>query len=400
MAYVDDTSGSSAVGGLLSGFANSYMQTKKLQNEQALQQGYLGIAQKNSQMQQQNEQAGLLAKGMQTDDSGNVSYTPEQQQIVNTQKAHSLNEANLQTQFDTPGSEANKNFESIIRPTLESAYGKKYSDQMYPQGITASEFEQSNVGPILKYKIDLAKQQAALALQNTRMGITQSDKLDKRFTDLSNTLDANKGRAGNLASLQDRLNKADRIDQLVQKSNENPHGLTGPEMQELATSTASLLKGSGNVSEGEINGLMPKTAKAKYGSLMEYLSNEPQALNNQAFVNNYKNLVDRERTVTGQQLKTAQYQKLGGFSDLRNKDKDRFEAILQDHGLSSDEYDQFQKSGSKGLLGRGSSSGGSIGTQSNNHPQDSQAVQWAQAHPGDPRAAKILNVNGLTNASK
>jgi len=28
------------------------------------------------------------------------------------------------------------------------------------------------------------------------------------------------------------------------------------------------------------------------------------------------------------------------------------------------------------------------------HPQDSQAVQWAKANPNDPRAAKIISLNG------
>jgi len=28
------------------------------------------------------------------------------------------------------------------------------------------------------------------------------------------------------------------------------------------------------------------------------------------------------------------------------------------------------------------------------HPQDAAAVEWARGHPGDPRAAKILALNG------
>ena len=29
------------------------------------------------------------------------------------------------------------------------------------------------------------------------------------------------------------------------------------------------------------------------------------------------------------------------------------------------------------------------------HPDDQAAIQWAQAHPGDPRAAKIKAIHGI-----
>src|SRR5260221_4883084 len=38
--------------------------------------------------------------------------------------------------------------------------------------------------------------------------------------------------------------------------------------------------------------------------------------------------------------------------------------------------------------------GGGEATGSQSHPQDSQAVAWAKANPRDPRAAKILQLNG------
>jgi len=36
----------------------------------------------------------------------------------------------------------------------------------------------------------------------------------------------------------------------------------------------------------------------------------------------------------------------------------------------------------------------SAGAKTNAHPKDAQALSWAQAHPNDPRAAKIMKTNG------
>lgn len=166
MPFAADTSGQSAAGGLLQGFTGAYVQQKQLQQDNALRQAYLGLAQKNSQM-------GLLQNGMQTDSSGNVSYTPEQQGLVTAQRAHAQNLAQLQIEYDTPGSDANQNFESLMRPTLELPYGKQYASQMYPKGITVTDFENSPAGKILSDSIALKKAQVEASRFNTTLNDKQ-----------------------------------------------------------------------------------------------------------------------------------------------------------------------------------------------------------------------------------
>jgi hypothetical protein len=357
----EDTSGQSAIGGLLSGFANSYMQQKKLQNDQAMQQAYLGLAQKNQAM-------GMLKDNMVDNGSGGVQYNQEgqnQQELQGKQTQASLNE------YD-PSSDVSKAGYGAI-----SGYAKTANvpiDQIWPKTMSAGEFNNSIAGKYLTKTGDFNLEKIKENIMAQRYGNTLDQQNNTRFSKFSDSIDPNKGRAGNAGDLKNRLQKADRIDQLVQKSKDTKGGLTEPEMQELATATAALLKGSGNVSEGEIKGLVPNTGVSTIQGFAQYLTNNPKTLNNQKFVDNYQNLVDRERAVTTQSLKSALYGKVSGYSDLKAKDPERFEATLRGQGLNSDEYDQFQKNGGKlspqsGGLINSSNVSGSGSPQSNNvHP--------------------------------
>jgi len=72
-----DTSQMGLLGGIgngLQSFADSYMKSKQIQQQNDLNQQYVNLA-------KQRENAGLLEQGMTSDNQGNVAFTPEQKQI-------------------------------------------------------------------------------------------------------------------------------------------------------------------------------------------------------------------------------------------------------------------------------------------------------------------------------
>src|SRR5882762_841453 len=102
--------------GLLQGLG-AYKTAREMQIQQKYAQGY-----------QQNQQAGLLQKGMQTDENGQVSYNPEQQKQIDYERS-----------VINPESDRSNRSRALTQGLLEKI-GPQYAGLISPE-MSAKEIE-------------------------------------------------------------------------------------------------------------------------------------------------------------------------------------------------------------------------------------------------------------------
>jgi len=188
-----------------------------------------------------------------------------------------------------------------------------------------------------KWRISAENQRERDRLAAAERGSKTQRLEDQEAKAMQDDLDPNKGRGSNLALNQRRLDQADRLKALVTEGNGDVRNLDRRQMEELAIGLDSMLSGGGHGAESQVKALVPSTAWGDGAKLKEWLSNDPQGTNQVAFVRRMLETVDRERSVAAYQIKSAQIKRLGAHSGLKERNPERYYAILNNYGISPDE---------------------------------------------------------------
>jgi hypothetical protein len=212
--------------------------------------------------------------------------------------------------------------------------------------------------------------------------------IDQDFQKLGEAVSTIRGRANLNRTRQESLDRADRLSALVLGPNGDIANLTPQQVREASTSLASLIS-NGSVSLSQIEELTPQTLAAKWANVKQKFLNEPQGADAQEFLRNMLETAGRETKVIKQQIHEGQAQGIPAFAHLRKVDPARYNAILKGAGLDPSAVDD---SGLERPQAAAPSPTAAPGVQ---HPQAASALAWAKAHPGDPRAAQILQRLGV-----
>lgn len=196
-----------------------------------------------------------------------------------------------------------------------------------------------------------------------------------------------------------RLQAAERIFPLVESTRGNPSQIETPE---LARTVATLISGGATaiIPESELKSFMPKSFKGNLMDWASFLTNQPIGRDQQAFVQRFVNLANREYDTMQRQYKSNVIRTSSGFEKyLTNPaNSSMVSQALQSRGFTPDEVDQMTSGDFAGLANKYKFQRKSwediVGGLA---PEDKQAVDWAKANPKDPRSQKILQLHGLTN---
>lgn len=183
---------------------------------------------------------------------------------------------------------------------------------------------------------------------------------NKDWGKLSDALDPNKARGGNLAKVQQMINSSDRIHGLF---NQFPDGnIPAAQTTELASAVAGLISGGSPQSQHQINQLVPQSAQGKASDMVAWFTGNPTGRQQQAFIQVLKESSERERNIALQQKAEAQRARLPQFEYLKESDPEKYSKILHGYGVD-EEAPQGLVSG--GLIGQGQGLvSGSPGTDS------------------------------------
>lgn len=182
-----------------------------------------------------------------------------------------------------------------------------------------------------------------------RLDVTQGEHAsqfaDKRLTALGDALDPSKQRAGAFGVSKQVFDRAERLESLANAYKDG--NLDSRQIEEMAIGLNAMLSGANTGASEQVKSLVPQTIWGNAQKLKEWFLNNPQGMQQQAFVQRMLGSVSREKQTASDQIKRTQFQRIGRYADLENSNPDGFYNVLQSAGIEPDEYKQWKKGGYK-----------------------------------------------------
>lgn len=245
----------------------------------------------------------------------------------NRQKANAVNDIKTKQQIDAldPNSTQSQTFRKLVEstmPRIAQAYGDNWDK------VTAA--DQGSILDFGKMRETIDARKAQYQMQQQLRGDAQAE---KKLIALKDDLDPNKARGGNMAFNQKKVDQAERLEGLIKDSNGNINNLDSRQIEELAIGLNSMLSNSSSSAVSQVEALVPKTAMGNAQKLKEWLLNDPQGVNQVAFVKRMADTVEREKQIAGDQVKRAQVQRLSAHGNLARTNPDQYNQVLQAYGI-------------------------------------------------------------------
>ena len=188
--------------------------------------------------------------------------------------------------------------------------------------------------------------QQRLEDSQTRMDETKRKNLQQDVTNLGNDLDPNRFRAGAFGVATQVFQRGERLMSLVDQAEKfQQGGLDKRQMEEFAIGLNSMLQGGNIGAMEQVRALVPKTLLGNTKMFTEWLTNNPQGLDQQQFVDRMTGTLKREMDTTKVQMDRVRYQRLGKWEDLRKRAPDEWDNVVRNYGVDPDQYDAWKPAG-------------------------------------------------------
>lgn len=208
---------------------------------------------------------------------------------------------------------------------------------------------------------------------------------DKRMTQLGDALDPSKQRGGAFGVSKQVFDRAERMETLANAYKDG--NLDSRQIEEMAIGLNAMLSGANTGASEQVKSLVPRTIVGNTQKFKEWLTNDPQGLQQQAFVQRMLGSIGREKATAGDQMKRTQFQRIARYADLENKDRDGFENTLRSSGVDPDEYRSWKKSGYKPMSAVQTPGDGGKTPRSDGKVQVSNGKESLWIDPNDAAAA-------------
>lgn len=379
---------------------------------EGLKQGLL-MYQNQKQLQRQN-QIQNLTSGVQTDADGNLQLTPQKQQQMQTasdlQKSQ-LQESQGQNQLQQAQldklpqmsqefsdardatSSASQHSRQVNQLALKAANpGMSDSDiqKAIPETMSKAELE-SDSSPV-KQMIQggYSKQAGQLKAQSFqgRVDVMQDNQSEAAVQKIHND-----------SLIKQMRSQASSIDKGQDQLSDPNHPPSWIQLNEVANDYANALSANKGSSDFKLKQTEQESFDQKLGEIAGYVKSDPNQPADPAYVNFYKQMGDRLSSTYDKQLGQRASSLAAQSSKVYKHNPSAAEA-QQD---AADSYKNGNWRNDSSLNPNGGSAPAPQQGQSgasNGHPQDQQAVSWAQSNPNDPRSAAILKANGVTSQAQ
>ena len=192
---------------------------------------------------------------------------------------------------------------------------------------------------------DIVIQPKPISGNDFMMGIKEDQFKQKRLQTMGDDLDPSKNVRNPYGVAQLGLNRAERIEGLVNQYKDL--NLDRRVTEELAIGLNSMLQGSNVSARSQVESLIPSSIRGNAQKMIEWLVNEPQGLKQQKFVQRMLNDVIREKQIFQGQVQKFARAKVSKYSDVINKYPEEATGIMKSFGIDPEEYNNWKKSGYK-----------------------------------------------------
>lgn len=276
--------------------------------------------------------------------------------------------------------QAARNPNGQLAQTVQKVYGGMLSqaglDPNIVKNMSPSDLEQFIKSPVetaMKLKGEMAYKQAMLGNKNDTV-------VDKMAGDMKKDLDPDVSRAGNFGTISQKIIQGERLKALATDSQGRLLNLPAAQQEELALGFANMASSGGAQAESRVRALVPHSIVGDAQKIKQWLMNEPEGTNQQAFTQFMMGRVDAEEKLAQKQMAQIRAQRLPSHSKLKQRDPELYNSILQGYGMNADGSSKNQSP--------------NVSQSPDQSNEDQQAIQWAQANKQDPRAQKILQMHG------
>lgn len=230
--------------------------------------------------------------------------------------------------------------EGIEKAGLKDAASKAYTKRIQMEGqAQIAKFKAQE----MRAMKDVAREQGNSAREDRRQAQI-SDKATKRFDELSHKLneDVQSSRT-TIGRASNGIYAADKIGSLLDQADAQGGKVTQQQLAEVASALDSMVKG-GQATVSGIEHMMPHTLEGKYGDVASFLSSSPKPQELKEYLDMMRDTVKREKAVSQKVIGDYKKKALSSYHDLEKTDPEKYNEIMQAHGLSGASSGSMQAS--------------------------------------------------------
>lgn len=267
------------------------------------------------------------------DENDQPIYTPEMQE---QRRVHQLKIKGEAEEFD-PNSEASKRSAGILakissgeKVTPEDIQGTSVHTQKQIQSTINQGMKSDLANEMHLDRLD--RQTTAREEKRKKQEEEDKRKTNERFTAFGKYIDANASRAGNFGKMAAMDQASQRIDKLFGQFPD--YNVPKSQTAELATATAGMISGGSPQSQHQIDLLIPSSLRGDSNAIAAWVTNKPRGQQQQAFMKLMHETAKREGDLARDQMAKVITGRIGEFSDLNEKDRNRYLEILENKGIN------------------------------------------------------------------
>lgn len=300
---------------------------KKAQNERAILINQLGAA---------ADKIGSSISGTKADSSGYENNIKQfQQQAPNLQEMKNLEELDPNSQVSAELRGYAKKYGVTLPPNVSADNVKQILPMVYKDYENRQHAKERREDLALKYKELGVKQDA---VRQEKMDTADT----KRFDTLNKELVAEKASSRSAFGVAARNYQSIENAKALLAGEIDPNNLDSRQIYELSRTLDRILSQGGATISGTEH-LNPDTARGWLAKATEYISNKRQGAQAGDFVNNMSHTLEREEDVAKDQILRTQKQFLSGYKDLYKRHPEKFNDILEGHGIPNNVFEGHQQ---------------------------------------------------------
>lgn len=337
---------------------------------EGLKQGLITY-QNQKNIQQQNQMQQLMTGVQKNPDSGQLEYTPEKKQQMQTQGLLAQRSAD---ELD-PNSDVSQRLGAVRGQIVHNADAKSSPDMF--NGLSAADQKETEglIKPEISGQYGMLKQ-----LYNPLVQVKQGQLDVARDNQASSAVD----KVTNDAQMKNHVQRVQGADRILGQLDAAKSGKivdTNQLLNDINTEYVNLLTGSNNSALGKQERTEYTTMAGNLAATLQKIKGSPESINSPDILNQLETQVRDLKSNYQGQIKARGQMLQRNYSHNPNATQAQQEKIAE----MTSQFGGGDQPQGQGLLGAPAAQ----------HPQDAAAVQWAQANPKDPRSAAILKANGV-----
>lgn len=223
------------------------------------------------------------------------------------------------------GSNFSRNYQQPMSPQEKNLALIKLQDELQKQrqGLTGDAVNLQKLGSNNDTKMFLASMKPGqgidryVAAQQTKADQEELKHLRELDKGMAYELDPSRPRSGTFGDLSRRSQQGERLLALLGRYPD--FNLDKRQTADFSIGLAGLIStGANGLTDSKVNALMPESARGKFQGWKEWLSNNPQGLEQQAFIQRMANDAKAEVDTVNDQLQNVRAYRMSRFDDLRD----------------------------------------------------------------------------------